>query len=150
MKPYLMFLEDDDATAYLTLRALKINAFPAEVVRANGGAEPLQHLQSAMSKPTLILLDLKLPKISGIEVLQKIRSTPALQVIPVVILSASNLKQDLENTAQLGITRYIVKPMNFQAFVTEMGHVSQLFSACVGFNDAQSNSASRSSSHRRT
>ena len=150
MKPYLMFVEDDDATAYLTLRALKINAFPAEVVRANDGAEALQHLRSGKSKPTLILLDLKLPKISGIEVLQKIRSTPALQAIPVVILSASNLEQDRENTAQLGITRSIVKPMNFQAFVTEMGHVSQLFSACVGFNDAQGNSTSRSSSHRRT
>lgn len=59
MKPYLMFVEDDDATAYLTLRALKINAFPAEVVRANDGAEALQHLQSGKSKPTLILLDLK-------------------------------------------------------------------------------------------
>ena len=145
-----MFVEDDDATAYLTLRALKINNFPADIVKANDGAEALQHLHSGKLKPALLLLDLKLPKVSGIEVLQKIRSTPDLQAIPVVILTASNLEQDRENTARLGVTRYIVKPMSFDEFVTRLGHVSQIFSACVGFNDVQGDSASRSSSHHRT
>lgn len=129
MNPYLLFVEDDDATAYLTLKALKINAFPAEVTRARDGAEAMQHLFSGSLKPVLILLDLKLPKINGIEVLEKVRGTLDLTSIPVVILTASNLDQDRERTHALGITRYIVKPMDFQEFVTEMGEVKRIFNA---------------------
>ena len=131
MSPYLLFVEDDEATAYLTLRALMMNAFPAEVIRTNDGAQALQHLLSGTPKPTLILLDLKLPKVSGIEVLEVIRSTQDLQSIPVVILTASDLREDRECTVQLGITKYIVKPMDFQEFVTEMGNVKYLFTDCV-------------------
>lgn len=87
----------------------------------------MQHLLSKAVKPALILLDLKLPKISGIEVLEKVRNTPELSSIPVIILTASNLEQDWERTHALGISRYIVKPMDFQVFVTEMGEVKRMF-----------------------
>ena len=85
MPPYLLLVEDDEATAYLTLKALQKSVFPGEIVRMRDGQETLQHLLSEKPKPALILLDMKLPKVGGIEVLEKIRSTPDLMLLPVII-----------------------------------------------------------------
>ena len=127
MKPYLLLVEDDEAASYLTLKALGRSPFSAKVIRVRDGAEAVQHLLSDTPKPALILLDLKLPKLSGIEVLEKIRSTADLTSIPVVVLTASDLAQDRAITYVLGISRYIVKPMDNCELVSEMAEVTCMF-----------------------
>ena len=137
MSPYLLFIEDDEMTAYLTLRALKINSFAADVVRANNGADALQHFRSGKPKPTLILLDLKLPKVSGMEVLKILRSISELQFVPVVVLTVSNLEHNRQKTAQLGIAKYIVKPADFDELVAEMDYVKHFFDILADLNSTK-------------
>ena len=127
MSPYLLYIEDDETTAYLTVRALKMNSFYAGIVRANDGAEALQHFRSGKLKPTLILLDLTLPKVGGLEVLKILRSISELQSVPVVVLTVSSLEHNRQKTAQLGVAKYIVKPADFNELVTEMEYVKHLF-----------------------
>ena len=134
MSPYLLFIEDDETTAYLTLRALRMNSFSAGVVRANDGAEALQHFRSRKLKPALVLLDLKLPKVNGMEVLKILRSISDLQSVPVVVLTVSNVEHNRQETAQLGISKYIVKPADFDDLVTEMNYVKHLFDLVTGAN----------------
>ena len=134
MSPYLLFIEDDETTAYLTLRALKLNSFYASIVRANDGAEALKHFRSGKPKPTLILLDLKLPKVSGMEVLKILRSISDLQSVSVVVLTVSNMEHNRREAAQLGVAKYIVKPADFHELVTEMDYVKNLFDFVVGAN----------------
>lgn len=127
MTPYLLLVEDDEASAYLTLKALAINFFPAKIVRVKDGKEALMYLKEIIYKPTLVLLDIKLPKVSGIDVLGAMRESCALKSISVIMLTASNMEKDREDAFELGIVDYIVKPIDFSELVAKMGEVTSVF-----------------------
>lgn len=123
MNQTILLAEDNPHDLELTLIALERCEFAHQVIVARDGEEALDYLFSkgphagrASGNPALILLDLKLPKIDGIEVLKTIRFTPFLVDIPVVVLSASNLEADLRRTQSLGISSYLVKPLQWQGF----------------------------------
>jgi CheY-like chemotaxis protein len=120
----ILFAEDslDDAT--LTIRALKKSGFTNKLYHVKDGAEALDFLyckgvyatRDIIEKPKLILLDLKMPKISGLQVLEKIKSDPTLKSIPVVILTSSKENPDIEKSYSLGANSYIVKPVDSDNF----------------------------------
>lgn len=123
MTESILLAEDNPHDLELTLIALERCGFAQRVVVARDGAEALDYLLSkgphegrSPGNPALILLDLKLPKIDGIEVLKTIRFTPFLVDIPVIVLSASSLDADLRRTQSLGIASYLVKPVEWQGF----------------------------------
>lgn len=120
--PYLLLVEDNEQDEILTIKALKKNKVLNEIKVARDGAEALDLLftESAPNYekelPQLILLDLKLPKIDGLEVLKKIRSNPRTKLIPVVILTTSKEDSDLLNGYELGANSYVRKPVDFHEF----------------------------------
>lgn len=123
MKPILL-VEDNPDDELLTLRALKKNHIQNEVVVARDGPEALGHLFGSEDgsgpepiSPSIVLLDLKLPKIDGIEVLRRIRNDPRTRLVPVIILTSSREEQDLINGYQLGANSYIRKPVDFPEFI---------------------------------
>lgn len=121
----ILLVEDNPDDEALTLRALKKNNIGNEVIIARDGAEALEflfgsgrHAGRDMSvMPAITLLDLKLPKIDGLEVLQRVRSDPRTSLIPVVILTSSREEQDLVKGYSLGANSYIRKPVDFTQFV---------------------------------
>lgn len=116
MKPILL-VEDNPDDELLTMRALKKNNIQNEVLVARDGPEALDHLFGAQPvQPAIVLLDLKLPKIDGIEVLRRIRSDARTRLTPVVILTSSREEQDLIAGYQLGANSYIRKPVDFVQF----------------------------------
>lgn len=122
-KPILL-VEDNPDDELLTLRALKKNNVQNEVVVARDGPEALAYLLGSDEpgtpppiRPAMILLDLKLPKIDGIEVLRRLRANPATRLIPVVILTSSREEQDLIAGYELGANSYIRKPVDFVQFI---------------------------------
>ena len=122
MKPILL-VEDNPDDELLTLRALKKNHIQNDVVVARDGPEALACLfgdeenGTEAITPSIVLLDLKLPKIDGIEVLRRIRNDPRTRLVPVVILTSSREEQDLINGYQLGANSYIRKPVDFPEFM---------------------------------
>jgi two-component system response regulator len=124
-KRKILLVEDNPDDVELTLRALKKNNITNDVVVAKDGADALDYLDGAGAHkgrdtddmPTVILLDLKLPKIDGIEVLRRIRSDGKKKFIPVVILTSSKEEKDLINGYKLGANSYIRKPVDFNQFV---------------------------------
>ena len=122
--PNILLAEDNPHDAELTLTALAAHNLINEVVTVADGAEALDYLyyrgQFAgrdNGHPVVVLLDLKMPKIDGIEVLRAIKHDQAMQSIPVVMLTSSREEQDLVRSYQLGVNAYVVKPVDFQAFV---------------------------------
>lgn len=120
----ILLVEDDPNDVELTLTAMKEFNLANEVVVVSDGAEALDFLfkRGAFSErvngnPIVILLDLKLPKISGMEVLKQIRESEALKMIPVVILTSSREEKDLNDGYSLGTNAYVVKPVEFQQFL---------------------------------
>lgn len=121
----ILLIEDNPDDEALTLRALRKNNIMNEVVVARDGMEALDYLlcrgphanRNAQATPALTLLDLKLPKLDGLEVLKKIRANPATQLLPVVILTSSKEQQDLVNGYRLGANSYIRKPVDFNQFM---------------------------------
>jgi CheY-like chemotaxis protein len=123
LKPILL-VEDDPKDLELTLIALEKSQLANEVVICRDGAEAVDYLFSrgahadrGTGNPAVILLDLKLPKVDGIEVLQMVRSTAALKSVPVVMLTSSREEQDLLRSYELGVNAYVVKPVAFRDFV---------------------------------
>jgi CheY-like chemotaxis protein len=123
LKPILL-VEDNPNDLELTLIALERSQLANEVVIARDGAEALDYLRGQgeyaerqAGNPTVVLLDLKLPKIDGLEVLKEIRATPGLKSIPVVMLTSSKEEQDLVRSYELGVNAYVVKPVDFGDFV---------------------------------
>jgi two-component system response regulator len=124
-KPVILLVEDNADDEALTMRALKKNNITNEITVARDGAEALDYLfgQGANAgrdtgmQPALILLDLKLPKVDGFEVLKKIRSDQRTKLLPVVILTSSKEQQDITNGYGLGANSYVRKPVDFQDFV---------------------------------
>src|SRR6516164_8464049 len=120
----ILVVEDDPRDVKLTVTALDEYKLANEVVVVRDGEEALDYLycreqfaSRPQENPAVILLDLKLPKVNGLEVLQRIRSDDRLKMIPVVVLTSSHEEKDLLATYQLGVNAYVVKPVDFQEFV---------------------------------
>ena len=117
----ILLVEDNPDDEMLTLRALRKNNIMNEVVVARDGQQALDYFfgegASARAAPTLVLLDLKLPKIDGLEVLRRIRADQRTCMQPVVILTSSREEQDLVTGYRLGTNSYIRKPVDFEQFV---------------------------------
>ena len=112
----ILLVEDNPDDVQLTLRALKQNKILNEVVIAHDGVEALEYLARATVLPTFILLDLKLPKLSGLEVLKRIRADARWKLLPVVILTTSKEEQDVIKSYGFGANSYIRKPVEFEEF----------------------------------
>jgi CheY-like chemotaxis protein len=120
----ILIVEDDPNDVELTLTALADYNLANEVVVTRDGQQALDYLYcrgefNARSgdNPAVILLDLKLPKIDGLEVLQQIRSDERLKMLPVVVLTSSHEEKDMMRSYQLGVNAYVVKPVDFHEFV---------------------------------
>ena len=123
LKPILL-VEDNPNDLELTLIALAKSQLANEVVVVRDGAEALDYLhrrgefrERAVGNPAVILLDLKLPKVDGLEVLKEIRDSELLKSIPVVMLTSSKEEQDVVRSYELGVNAYVVKPVDFTEFV---------------------------------
>jgi two-component system response regulator len=120
MSPPVLLVEDNDNDEALMLRAFKKGGFSNEVVVARDGAEALAYLLPADDagwiRPSLILLDLKLPKVDGLEVLRRIRADARTALIPVVILTTSAQEEDVVAGYTGGANAYVRKPVKFSAF----------------------------------
>jgi two-component system response regulator len=121
----ILLVEDNPDDEALTLRALRKNLILNEIVVARDGAEALDYLfgtgihegRDMSIQPQLILLDLKLPKIDGLEVLKRLRADPRTALQPVAILTTSNEERDIVASYQLGANSYIRKPVDFDQFI---------------------------------
>lgn len=120
----ILLVEDNPADAELTLHALQKHNLANRIQHGRDGEEALDFLfcrgafsaRPADAKPRLILLDLKLPKIDGLQVLREIKSDPKTKPIPVIVLTSSKEERDLANSYQFGVNSYIQKPVNFAEF----------------------------------
>jgi CheY-like chemotaxis protein len=120
----LLLVEDDPQDAELTLMALAEQALAVKIVVVRDGAEALDyllrrgHFKSRVDgNPIVILLDLKMPKVNGLEVLKIVKADPLLKMIPVVVLSSSREPRDLVECYLYGVNAYVVKPVDFTEFV---------------------------------
>ncbi len=113
----ILLVEDDPDHELLTIRALKKSSIANEVRVAHDGEEALDILFGPTPmQPQVILLDLKLPKVDGLEVLRRIRNDQRTQMLPVVILTSSDEERDLVASYKMGVNSYIRKPVNFNDF----------------------------------
>jgi two-component system response regulator len=128
----ILLIEDNRTDAEMTIRALRKNKIVNKVVHVNDGAVALEFLygtgiyadRNLTYMPRLILLDVKMPKVSGIEVLKVLKENPTTRKIPVVMLTSSREDPDIDTCYQLGVNSYIVKPVEFEDFmkvVSELG-----------------------------
>ena len=126
-KPYILLVEDNADDIELTKRAFNKNHIVNEIVVVRDGAEAVEFLfndaRDGRDLPQFILLDLKLPKISGLEVLERIRKEPATALIPVVILTSSKQEEDRAAGYRLGVNSYVRKPVDFNEFVDAVRQV---------------------------
>ena len=120
----ILLVEDDPKDVELTLTGLSEYNLANEVVVAHDGEEALDYLyrrgdfaSRANGNPAVVLLDLKLPKINGFEVLEQVRAEENLKMIPVVVLTSSHEERDLVASYKLGVNAYVVKPVDFHQFV---------------------------------
>jgi two-component system response regulator len=131
-KPVILLVEDSPADVALTLRAFKQNRVANEIVVASDGVEALDYLfgtgtyagRDGRQQVHVVLLDLKLPKVDGLEVLRRLRADPRTRVLPVVILTSSDEQRDIVQSYNLGANSYVRKPVDFAAFaeaVRELG-----------------------------
>lgn len=128
----ILLVEDNPNDAEMALRALKKNRLANNVLVVGDGEEALDFLygrgkfkdRQINNRPKIILLDLKLPKVDGKEVLRVIKSDPEKKIIPVIVLTSSREEKDIVESYQLGVNSYIVKPVDFDKFlesVKELG-----------------------------
>ncbi|MFZ3136283.1 MAG: response regulator [Thermodesulfovibrionales bacterium] len=120
----ILLVEDDPNDETLTLKALAEYNLANHIIVAHDGAEALDYLyrrgnfeNMPKGNPAVVLLDLKLPKISGLEVLRQIKKDEQLRMIPVVVLTSSREERDLEECYRLGVNAYVVKPVDFHEFI---------------------------------
>ena len=120
----ILLVEDNASDAELTIRALRKKNLANHLVWLKDGAEALDFLfctgaygRRSNSQPRLILLDLKMPKVDGIEVLRRVKSDEQLKAIPVVVMTSSYEDRDIVESYQLGVNSYLVKPVDFEQFL---------------------------------
>jgi DNA-binding response OmpR family regulator len=120
----ILLVEDDPKDVELTLTALEEYNLANEVIVARDGEEALEYLYSrgkfktrSSDNPAVMLLDLKLPKVDGLEVLKQIKSEEKLRMMPVVVLTSSKEEKDMVASYKLGVSAYVVKPVDFHEFV---------------------------------
>jgi CheY-like chemotaxis protein len=126
----ILLVEDNERDVELTLAALEEHNLANEVVTARDGAEALDYLHGrgkfaghANGPPVVVMLDLKMPKVDGLEVLRQMRDDESLKHIPVVMVTSSREEQDLVQSYQLGVNAYVVKPVDFQQFVSSVKEI---------------------------
>ena len=126
----VLLVDDSPRDTEMALDALAQYNLANEVVTLRDGAEALDYLYRrgefagrTNGQPAVILLDLKMPKVDGLEVLRQIKGDPNLKVIPVVVMTSSREEQDLLNTYQLGVNAYVVKPLDFHEFTNAVKQV---------------------------
>jgi two-component system response regulator len=131
-KVEILLVEDNPHDAEMTIRTLKKINLANRLIHLKNGAEALDFIfakgaytaRSINDRPKVILLDIKMPKVDGIEVLRQIKSNPDTKIIPVVIMTSSKEEQDLITSYNLGVNSYVVKPVDFNGFakaVSELG-----------------------------
>lgn len=121
----ILLVEDNPQDAELAIRALKKSNLSNNIFTVTDGAEALDFLyckgkyegRQSLNKPKVILLDLKLPKINGLEVLAKIKSDQSLKKIPIVVVTSSKEDPDIKEAYELGANSYVVKPVDFDKFI---------------------------------
>ncbi len=124
----ILIVEDNPQDAELTIRALKKMNLAIHIMVAEDGEEALDIIFSrgvyegrqAQKPPKVIFLDLKLPKVSGLEILKEIKSNPATKMIPVVVITSSREDPDIKAAYEFGANGYVVKPVEFEAFSSSM------------------------------
>ena len=127
----ILLVEDNPSDAELTIRALKKHNLANQLIHVQDGAEALDFLfgrgkyagRMTRKTPKVILLDLKLPKINGLEVLRIIKENEQTSLIPVVIVTSSTEDPDMITAYKLGVNSYVVKPVQFDAFIEAMSHL---------------------------
>lgn len=120
----IILIEDNPHEAELAIRSLKRNNLVNKLIHIDDGADALDFLlrqgkyadSPPPVSPRLILLDLNLPRVNGLEILRALKSNPATRVIPIVVLTSSREEKDIVESYQLGVNSYIVKPVNFESF----------------------------------
>jgi two-component system response regulator len=121
----ILLVEDNPNDAEMTLRALKKHHIQNKIKHVEDGADALDYIycrgefkdRPQSAQPRLIILDLKLPKVDGLEVLRTLKGDPATQSIPVVIMTSSREEKDLVESYNLGVNSYVLKPVEFENFV---------------------------------
>lgn len=127
----ILLVEDNERDAELTIRALKKHNFTNHLVHVKDGAEALDFLfgrgnyegRNIAQHPRVVLLDLKLPKVDGLEVLRMIKNDENLRHLPVVVVTSSTEDPDMRTAYELGANSYVVKPVEFNAFLSAMSHL---------------------------
>jgi len=130
----ILLVEDDPDHELLTIRALKRSNIGNDVCVARDGEEAINMLLGENPiQPQVILLDLKLPKVDGLEVLRRLRENPGTRMLPIVVLTSSDEERDLVRSYQLGVNSYIRKPVNFNDFAEatrQLGMYWLVLNAC--------------------
>ena len=127
----ILLVEDDPADAELTLRALRRNNLANRIHWVKDGEEALDYMfrtgtyieRPIAALPKVILLDLKMPKVDGIEVLRRLKADPSTQAVPVVVMTSSNEEKDVVASYRLGVNSYIVKPVQFDEFLKKVAEI---------------------------
>lgn len=127
----ILLVEDNPNDVELTLRALKMNNLVNNVHVVKDGEEALDFMfcrggyedRKDAAFPKVILLDLKLPKVNGLEVLKELKSKPKTQFVPVVVLTTSREEKDMIESYKLGVNSYIIKPVDFQKFIESVADI---------------------------
>jgi two-component system response regulator len=126
-RKHILLVEDSPDDEALTLRALKKNNILNEVTVARDGAQALEYLfndpDAIQHPPCLILLDLQLPKVDGLEVLRRIRADERTKILPVVVLTSSKMQEDILGSYRGGANAFVRKPVNFSDFAAAMNAV---------------------------
>ncbi len=130
-RPVILLVEDNPRDELLALRAFKKSRIANEVIVAHDGVEALDYLfaggahegRDARELPQVMLLDLKLPKVDGLQVLQAVRADERTRYLPVVILTSSDEQRDLVESYRLGVNSYVRKPVDFSRFAEAIDHL---------------------------
>ena len=130
----ILYAEDSPMDVELTLAALEEHHLANEVVAVADGVEALDYLYRRgafatreAGNPAVVLLDLKMPRVDGLEVLRQVKSDPELRTIPVVIMTSSREERDLVESYRLGVNAYVVKPVDFEQFVAAVKEVGMFW-----------------------
>lgn len=127
----ILLVEDNQSDAEMTIRALKKNNLSNNIIHLKDGAEALDFIfgtgqfegRDISNQPKIVLLDLKMPKVNGLEVLQTLKSDDRTKSIPIVMLTSSKEDPDIKKCYQLGVNSYIVKPVGFENFSSAIANL---------------------------